>query len=79
MHSVLAALDSSTPSVFLAFGFVLFFGSSLARRLTATPASKAATAGTDTGVEQLSLNNVVSIDRRTQAPRTPRLAERRVS
>jgi hypothetical protein len=79
MHSLLAVVDSSTPSVYLMFGFILFFGSTLARRLTATPASKVAIAGTHRGVDELNLANVVSIDRSTREPKTPRLAERRVS
>jgi hypothetical protein len=78
MHSVLAALDSSSPSVLLILGFTLILGSRLARRLAGPPASAVEIAGGHSGIEQLS-QKVVSIDRRIQVPQTPRLAERRVS
>jgi hypothetical protein len=73
MHVVLVTLDSLGPSVYIIFGLVLIFGSSLIRRLAFEPTPQVSDAGRRDGVEvRIRSKKVVPINRNTRvAQRAP--------
>jgi hypothetical protein len=80
MHWVVAALFSSSPSIYLIFGLIMLFGSTLARRLIFKPSSGVANAGNgpDAG-GRIRNRNVVPINRSARSPKPIDLASRRLS
>ncbi len=80
MHWVVAALLSSSPSIYLIFGLIMLFSSTLARRLIFKPSSGIANAGNgpDAG-GRIRNSNVVPINQSALAPKPVVLASRRLS